>query len=113
MSRMRMPAALLAVAVSLLAIASSARAQRAPEASFVFPPGGKAGTTVDVKLGGYDWTPDLQLFVLDPRVKLEMTGEQGPILVPPPPYWFGAKSTLPPPPLPRERPARFTLPADL
>ena len=38
--------------------------------------------------------PDLQFFVLDPRVKLETVGEPGPILVPPPPYWFGPKGTL-------------------
>jgi hypothetical protein len=86
---------------------------KAPEPGYIFPAGGKVGTTVDVKLGGYDWTPDVQLFVLDPRVKLQFTGDQGPIQVPPPPYWFGAKSTLAPLPLPRERPARFTLPADL
>ena len=86
---------------------------KAPEPGYAFPSGGKAGTTVDVQLGGYDWTPDVQLFVLDPRVKLELTGEQGPVLVPPPPFWFGAKSTSTAPLLPRERPARFTLPADL
>jgi hypothetical protein len=107
--------------VSLWLIFSSNEAQaqkktadlKAPEPGYVFPPGGKAGTTVEVKLGGYDWTPDVELFVLDPRVKLQLTGEQGPILVPPPPYWFGAKSTLNALPLPRERPAKFTLPADL
>lgn len=86
---------------------------KAPEPGYVFPSGGKAGTTIDVQLGGYDWTPDVQLFVLDPRVKLEITGEQGPVLVPPPPFWFGAKSTSTAPLLPRERAARFTLPADL
>ncbi len=101
--------------------ASSAYAQKpkqtaelkAPEPGYVFPSGGKAGTVIDVQLGGYDWTPDVQLFVLDPRVKLELTGEQGPVLVPPPPFWFGAKSTSTAPLLPRERAARFTLPADL
>ena len=86
---------------------------KAPEPGYVFPSGGKAGTTINVQLGGYDWTPDVQLFVLDPRVKLEITGEQGPVLVPPPPFWFGAKSTSNAPLLPRERAARFTLPADL
>ncbi len=86
---------------------------KAPEPGYVYPPGGKAGTTVDVRLGGYDWTPDVQLFVLDPRVKLVATGEQGPVLVPPPPYWFGAKSTSNALPLPRERPAKLTLPAGL
>jgi hypothetical protein len=59
---------------------------KAPEPGYVFPAGGKAGTTIDVLLGGYDWTPDVQVFVLDPRVKLQLTGEQGPVLIPPPPY---------------------------
>ena len=39
-----------------------------PEPGYVYPPGGAAGTTIDVLLGGYDWTPDLQFFALDPRV---------------------------------------------
>ena len=86
---------------------------KAPEPGYVFPAGGKAGTTVDVQLGGYDWTPDVRLFVLDPRVKLQLVGDQGPVLVPPPPYWFGAKAYLNAAPLPRERAAKFTLPADM
>ena len=86
---------------------------KAPEPGYVFPSGGKAGSTVDVHLGGYDWTPDLQFFVLDSRATLQVTGEQGPVLVPPPPYWFGAKSTQNALPLPREQPAKLTLPADL
>jgi hypothetical protein len=86
---------------------------KAPEPGYVYPPGGRAGTTVDVHLGGFDWTPDLQFFVLDPRVRLEITGEPGPILIPPPPYWFGAKSFITPLPLPREQAARLTLPCDM
>jgi hypothetical protein len=113
--------ALLAnVALALIfGVPSDAHAQKktaplkAPEPGYVYPPGGKAGSTIDVQLGGYDWTPDLQLFVLDSRAAIQTTGDPGPIIVPPPPYWFGAKSTLPPLPLPREQPAKFTLPADL
>lgn len=100
------------VTVGLL-LAAPAAAQKAPEAAYVFPPGGRAGSTVEVRLGGYDWTPDLQYFVHEPRVKLEITGSLSPIFVPPPPYWFGPKSFLVGPPLPRELPARLTLPADL
>ena len=84
-----------------------------PEPGYVYPPGGPAGATLDVQLGGYDWTPDLQFFALDPRVKIVPTGAPGPVLVPPPPYWFGAKSTLAAPLLPREQPARIALPAGL
>jgi hypothetical protein len=97
----------------LLASAGSASAQKAPEMGYVYPPGGRAGQTLDVRVCGYDWTPDMQFFTLTPGVKLEITGPPGPILVPPPPYWFGAKAYLTALPLPREVPARLTLPAGL
>ena len=93
--------------------ASPAAAQIAPEIGYVFPPGGKSGTTVAVALGGAEWTPDMQFFVHDPRVKLEATGPLGELLIPPPPYWFGAKGRLSALPLLRERAARFALPAGL
>ena len=86
---------------------------KAPEPGYVFPAGVKAGAVTDVKLGGYDWTPDVRVFALDPRVKIELTGTQGPVLVPQPPYWFGAKSTLTAMLLPREQPARITVPAGM
>ena len=104
----------LCVSVSLwLILPSTARAQKPPEPGYLYPPGGRAGTTVDVQLGGFDWTPDLQFFVFDSRIKLETVGSLSSIFVPPPPYWFGSKSTIAPLPLPREQPARLTLPADL
>jgi hypothetical protein len=90
-----------------------ARAQKAPEVGYVFPAGGKAGTTIDVKLGGYDWTPDMEFFVHDKRVHLIASGPPGPILIPPPPYWFGAKGRIANLPLPREVPAKFVIPADV
>jgi hypothetical protein len=93
--------------------ASIANAQLAPEIGYVHPSGGKAGTTVDVILGGYDWTPDMQLFVHDPRIKIEITGPPSAVLVPDPPYWFGAKGRGPAWPIPREVPARLTIPADV
>jgi hypothetical protein len=79
---------------------------------YVFPPGGKAGTTVNVQLGGYDWTPDMQFFVSDPRVKLDVLGSPGDLLIPSPPYWFGAKGRIAARLLPREVPAKLTIPAD-
>lgn len=90
-----------------------ALAQKAPEVGYVDPPGAAAGTTVDVRLGGYDWTPDVQVFVADPRVTLELVGLPGDALIPPPPYWFGPKSTTPAWPIPRETSARLTVPADM
>jgi len=99
--------------VLLLLFSSTAFAQKAPETGYVYPPGAAAGTTIDVRLGGYDWTPDVQVFVSDPRVTLELLGLPGEILVPPPPYWFGPKSTSAGWPIPRETPARLTVPADV
>lgn len=99
--------------VAVLACQSPLLAQKAPEAGYIFPPGGKAGTTVDVQLGGYDWTPDMDYFVLDSRVRLVPGGPPGPILIPGPPYWFGARSRIVSMPLAREVPARMIIPADV
>jgi hypothetical protein len=77
------------------------------------PAGAQAGTTVEVILGGYDWTPDMQVFVHDPRVKLELIGPRSEVLVPEPPYWFGYKARGYAWPLPREYPARLTIPNDV
>ena len=63
----------LATPLLLLAFTSAAFAQ-APvppgKDGYAYPPGGPAGTTVAVTLGGTDWTPDTRFFVHDPRVKL-------------------------------------------
>lgn len=99
--------------ISLLVLTASASAQRVPDLGYIYPPGGRAGTTLEVRLGGYDWTPDMQFFVLDRRVKLEAIGPPGDLLIPPPPYWFGSKSKIPALPIPREVPARLTIPADV
>lgn len=86
---------------------------KAPDVGYIYPSGGRAGTTVAVQIAGFDWTPDLQFFFSDPRVKLELLGPPGPILVAPPPYWFGPKGYVNALPMPREIPARLTLPAEL
>src|SRR5262245_47863651 len=98
---------------AILVLAPYLHAQKAPEAGYIFPPGGRAGTTVTVHLGGYDWTPDMDFVVHDKRVQLTSTGPPGPILIPPPPYWFGAKGRLTSLPLPREVPAKIVIPADM
>lgn len=94
-------------------ISANSAAQLAPEIGYLLPAGGRAGTTVDVTLGGYDWTPDMQLFVHDPRIRLELLGPPSKVLVPEPPYWFGSKARGPAWPLSREFPARLTIPADV
>ena len=91
----------------------TASAQLVPEIGYVSPAGGRAGATVEVVVGGYDWTPDMHLFVHDSRIKLELIGPASPVLVPEPPYWFGFKARGPAWPLPREFAARLTIPADV
>lgn len=91
----------------------SVLAQLVPEIGYVHPAGGQPGTTFDVVLGGYDWSPDMQLFAHDQRIKMELLGPPSPVLVADPPYWFGAKARGPAWPLPREFPARITIPADV
>jgi hypothetical protein len=97
----------------LICCSSNVSAQQAPSIGYMFPPGGQAGSTIDVVLGGYDWTPDMELFVRDARIQLELTGEPGPVIVPEPPYWFGKKARRGPFMLPRETPAKLKLPTNL
>ncbi|MDB5335616.1 MAG: hypothetical protein JWN70_1235, partial [Planctomycetaceae bacterium] len=99
--------------VALMGSGSSLFAQQIPTIGYISPQGGQAGTVVEAKLGGYDWTPDMQIFSLDPRVKLEVLGPPGEVIVPEPPYWFGKKGRGSALPMPRETPVRLTLPADL
>ncbi len=95
------------------ALPNQATAQLAPQTAYVHPAGGHAGTTIDVVLAGYDWTPDLQFFLHEPRIKLEIVGPAGEVLVPDPPYWFGARGRGGEIPMPREVPARITIPGDI
>ena len=83
-----------------------------PAVAYVFPPGARAGTTLDVRLAGSDWTPDMQFFVLEPRVNLEIRSSLGKVLMPGPPFLIGPKANDPLP-LSREVSARLVLPATL
>ncbi len=104
---------LLLAALGMLSWLNSAHAQLVPEIGYVHPTGGQAGTTVEVILGGYDWTPDMQLLLHDPRIKLEIIGPPSGVLVPEPPYWFGYKARGMAWPCPREFKAKLTVPADV
>ena len=103
----------LLISALLLLAAQSAFAQLAPDIGYMIPPGGVPGSTVDVVLGGYDWTPDMQVFVHDPRVKLVITGKPGPVIVAEPPYWFGARGRGPAFNQPREVSAKLSIAADV
>lgn len=98
--------------LTLAALGQVAAANVRPQIGYVYPPGGRAGQTIEVRIGTYDWTPDMQVLSHDPRVKIELTGPAGEPILTPPPYWFGQKAGLVQPPLPREVPAKITLPAD-
>lgn len=97
----------------VLVVAAPELPAQAPGVGYIFPPGGKAGTTVDVRLAGTDWTPDVKFLLHDPRIKLELIGSPGKILFHEPPYWIGLKSRINDPPILREVPARLTIPADM
>src|SRR5262245_39246892 len=97
----------------LAALAQTGPKNVPPQIGYVYPPGGKAGTTIDVQLGTYDWTPDVELLIDDTRLKIEITGKISEPLLTPPPYWFGQRGGIAQPPVPREVPARITIPADL
>lgn len=100
------------LAVTFTFLCGLVRAQ-GPAVGYVYPPGAPAGTTVEVQLGGYDFTPDLQFFVLDERVKLTVIGTAGDDIMLQPPFWFGPKSRVGAMPIPREVSARLELSEDL
>jgi len=100
----------------LLAIAAtmnSAMAQKPPGLGYFYPPVVQAGQTTKVDLGGYDFTIDMQWFVHDERIQLQHSGPPGDYLIPPPPFWFGPRTSLPAMPIPREVAGTITVPADM
>jgi hypothetical protein len=105
---------IFSLVVSLTALlTNAAQAQYAPTLGYMHPAGVAPGQTIEVTLGGYDWTPDMQLFVHDPRIKAEFIGPPGPVTIPEPPFWFGKKARRPPFPIPREFKVRLTVGADV
>ena len=105
---------LAAVLAALLSMDSlGVLAELPPEIGYVYPAGGRAGEKRDVVLGGYDWTPDIEILPHDPGVALLVTGAPTRVLIPEPPHLFGYKARANDRPCPREFPARLTLPADL
>lgn len=75
---------------------------QSPEVGYVYPPFVQQGTSTSVRLGGYDFTPDLQIMVHSAAVALADVGPVGPFLVPPRPYWEGPRIFMNALPIPRE-----------
>ena len=94
-------------------IGEVALAQVPPGVGYVFPPVVQIGTTTDVQMGVFDYTDDVQWFLHDDRVKLEIVGPPGDFLLPPPPYWTGARAMTAALPIPREVPGRLNVPDGL
>ncbi len=102
----------ISAAATLILLDRSLPAQ-APGVGHTFPAGAPAGSTIEVQLGGYDFTPDVDFLLHQPGATLKTTGQLGRLMVAPPPYWFGPKGRTTAFKIPRELTATFTLPKDL
>ena len=100
----------IVVVLATLFAGGAATAQQAPRLGYLFPPVLQAGADNQVLAGGFDFTPDLQFFVLDDRLTIEPLGAPGEFLVPLPPYWFGPRDSTPAMPIAREMPVRISPP---
>lgn len=100
------------IALPLACAAGTAVAQQPPQVGYVFPPAVQAGAATDVQLGGFDFTPDMQWFVHDQRVRLTTSGIPGDYRLTPPPYWVGPRAGVGSMPLAREVAGRLDVDAD-
>lgn len=115
LSARRRAGSTFALTIAWLAAASPSRAaegQKPPGLGYVYPPVVRAGETADVQLGGFDFTSDMEWFVEDRRIELEILGPPGDYHLPPPPYWIGQRASTAAMPIPREVPARIAVPPD-
>ena len=104
----------LAIAFVMIAGGSSVSRsqQQPPSIGYLHPCSVSPGESTGLTIGGYDWTPDMELFVRGGMGKFELVAPPSAVLIPDPPYWFGKKARRTPLPLPRESRAALTLPAD-
>jgi hypothetical protein len=100
---------LVAAIVVVLVSETAGLAQKPPGLGYAFPPVVEIGNSTDVQFGGFDFTPDMQWFVHDERVKFEVLGPPGDYHLPPPPYWFGPRAITSAPHVPREVPGRVAV----
>ncbi|MBA63977.1 MAG: hypothetical protein CMJ76_16605 [Planctomycetaceae bacterium] len=95
---------------SLFIVSTRTAFSQAPKLGYLFPPAIERGTTAKVQLGGFDLTPDMQVFVHDSTASLSLTGPLGTHHVPPRPYWEGPRVFSTALPLPREFKANVEIP---
>jgi hypothetical protein len=98
--------------MTLVAAMTPAIAQK-PGLGYVYPPAIPAGQSSTVTLGGYDFTIDMDWFVHEDKIQLQVTGGPGEYLVPPPPFWIGPRTSLPAMPIPREVAGTIIVPAEM
>ena len=87
-------------------------AQKSPQLGYVYPPAVQAGSTSQVQIGGYDFTPDLQWFEYSPYVTIVSTGILGDYQITPPPYWSGPRAGVASMPIAREVPVQLSVDAN-
>ena len=92
---------LAAVFTGIVGFQTNLSAQ-APDVGYVYPPFVQKGTSTSVRLGGYDFTPDLQIMIHSAAVSLADVEPVGPFLVAPRPYWEGPRVLANALPIPRE-----------
>ena len=93
--------------LTVVAVASA----QAPKVGYLFPPAIQRGQNIDVAIGGYDFTPDMQVFTFDQGVQLQQTGPPGKFHLTPPPYWTGPRQYANAQLVPREMPGKLTVPS--
>lgn len=92
----------LAISGLVLFMGSEVMGQKGPELGYAFPPVLKIGEENKVRLGGFDFTDDMQFFFESENVETIEIGKPGEFVVTPPPYWFGPMASSPGIPVPRE-----------
>ena len=83
-----------------------------PKIGYFFPPAVQRGTSADVAIGGYDFTPDMQFFVYDEQIGFKQTGPLSKFHLTPPPYWFGPRQFANALPISREIAGRISIPVN-
>jgi len=88
--------------VLVLVLQIPVHAQKAPQLGYMYPPVVKVGAIHEVRLGGYDLTPDVQWFFHQEGIELTQASSLGDYIITPPPYWTGPRMSVGNPLIARE-----------